>query len=134
MVKFYSPMNVKDINRKNTLKIVQWCHINYGYSKFNTTNITVKFVKGYCIDDINILGEYESETNTIFIYKKPHKSFIDFIRSVIHEFVHYLNDDEMYQKYLEVHHKSYYHHPHEIKAEAIANRDKRKCLKETFKT
>lgn len=123
-------MNIKDVNRKNALRIIQWCFQQYGSSKFNKDVLTLKVQQKYKVDP-NWYGAYEAETNTIFVFKKPIKSFIEFVATIIHEYQHYLQDDDMYEKYLE-YRKSYHFHPYEIKAEKIAQRDKRKCIKELY--
>jgi hypothetical protein len=139
-------MNKTDINYKNAKKVLEWCKKEYGKSiyhrdfpKLNFQNYPpteLKYKKGelIMIHNNGDRGEYFDRGNQMFIYGKNHTSFLDFVRTVIHEYTHYLQDDKMYQRYTRKHKKSYNSHPYELRAEQIAKRDGRKCLSNTFKT
>ncbi len=123
-------MNKHNINKSNAAKILTWCKRTYGKSQFKKTYPILKFhQKPFEKDDY---GEYISDDNIIYVYGETHNSFIDFINTIIHEYVHYLQDPIMYQRYFKKHKKSYDSHPYEIKAQDISWKDQRQCLRETF--
>jgi hypothetical protein len=73
-----------DITRKNTVKILDWCKKQFGFSPINGPYPKLIFHK----TDKEQAGLYNPWKNEIHIYKQKHKTFIEFIGTVIHEFAH----------------------------------------------
>ena len=122
-------MNIHDITFINGKKIIKWCYNNYGYSLFN--NNYVKFnLSEETFNDKIYYGQYLK--NEIILYKNNIKSFKMFTIVIIHEYIHHLQDGEMYDKYHYEYNKTYNYHPYEIQAENISKRDYKQCIKEVF--
>jgi hypothetical protein len=122
-------MNRNDINKKNLKRILNWCKDYYGESKFKNINT----LKIYIDDTMDSAGAYCTSHNAIFINTKVHRSFIDVINTMIHEYTHFRQDIKvMYFKYLKVYSFNYENHPYEITARETAERDKRKCFRDVF--
>ena len=60
-------------------------------------------------------AEYDRETNKLFIYSDYNNSVEDVIRSIIHEYVHYLQSGSWMKRYYSMGYK-YGNHPYEISA------------------
>ena len=122
-------MNRSDINKRNLDKILKWCKNHYGESKFKNMHFL-----DICIDNtMDSCGTYCTVHNTIFINVKYHKTFMDAIDTVIHEYVHFKQDiNVMYFKYFKYYKYSYENHPYEITARETAKRDKRQCFRDVF--
>lgn len=122
-------MNKNDINKKNLKRILNWCKDYYGESKFKN----IDTLKIYIDDTMDCAGAYCTRQNTIFVNTKVHRSFIDVINTMIHEYTHFRQDiNVMYFKYLKVYSFNYENHPYEITATETAERDKRKCFRDVF--
>ena len=60
-------------------------------------------------------AEYDRETNKLFIYSDYNNSVEDVIRSIIHEYVHYLQSASWMGRYYKMGY-DYTNHPYELKA------------------
>ena len=105
-------MNIKDINRNDVLTMFLWCKNKFGVSKFQK-----EFPK-IVVDRTNkdVFGCYYCKKNVITIVLKPHKSVVDLCNTIIHEYTHYLQDMNMYDKYYFKYNRNYDNHPYEISA------------------
>jgi len=121
-------MNVHDISRKNALKILDWCYQEYGCSKYTREYVRIYLYKT-SKTKLNIYGEYDWDEKVIRVYADMHKSFKEFAGTIIHEYQHYLQNEDLYMLYSKRGYKNNYY---EIRAESISSRDKRRCIKETF--
>ena len=69
-------MNITHINRYWGEKILEWCVNNLGESKYHETLpnlvVYVKRTKDQYYKDKDILGYFDEETNTIFVFAKKH--------------------------------------------------------------
>jgi len=107
-------------------KIFNWCIDRYGLSKYQEHD-------PYLIFEYNDLyinhlkGEYESYDNELFTYFGEIEDIIDLVKTVIHEYRHYLQHPVWFQRYYR-NGKSYENHPYEVEAEKVAKRDWKKCL------
>jgi hypothetical protein len=118
-------MSIRDIKRKDVVSMYWWCVFSFGKSKYNeelpklTVNrtITDKF------------GFYDPSNNIITVCLKPHTSIANLCNTVIHEYVHYLQNMQMYDVYMIKYKRSYENHPYEISANNKAKKYEKK-LKE----
>ena len=75
-------------------------------------------------------GDYDFEDNIISVYKSQHKSVIEIIHTIIHEWCHYKQSTKKYYQYdAEL---GYLNNPLEHEADKIANQFKYKCRKDLF--
>jgi len=122
-------MNQNDITRKNALKIFNWCKKKFGLSSINGSYPKLFFHRKI---DGDTSGYYDPWKNEIHIFKTSHKTFIDFIGTIIHEFIHYHQSiKKQYQKLNKIY--SYKNHPLEQEAIKMENKYKRICYNELFK-
>lgn len=108
-------------NRDTVSYILDWCVKKWGKSKFanGLPKLTVYKSKG---NTRNIKGEYVNEKNRIIIYLGDVDSYVELCGIIIHEYTHYLLDneeyDDLYYKLLDEGLNLtdiYKKHPHEIK-------------------
>lgn len=115
-------MNIRDVKRPIIKLALQYCVATFGTSFYHAS--LPKIVLSNKLDprDKGNFGMYYYKTNTIVIYKKQHKSFVEVMDTIVHEYQHYLQDMRQYGQ-LE---KSYVYddHPFELEAEAIAKQHK----------
>lgn len=109
-------------------KIYSWCIDYYGASKFRND------YPDYEIDsDSEFAGEYEFESNTIFLYLPECNKIDCLIKTFIHEWIHYLQSPSWYKIYQNKFQYNYTLNPYEIQAEEIANKDWEKCFEKLKK-
>jgi Zn-dependent peptidase ImmA (M78 family) len=96
--------------------VVNWCIKNMGVSHFHVTTPKIEISKKKKSDR---MGEFDEDLNTIIIFKKNHNSLIEFIRTIIHEYVHYLQDPR-YSDYCETTYEDGEDNPIEVEAEERA--------------
>jgi hypothetical protein len=82
-------MNHTHINRYWANRIILWCIDNLGVSKYHKSLPKVVLSNKLSTD---CYGQFIFETNTITIYVKKCKSFKLFVSTLIHEYVHHLQD------------------------------------------
>ena len=112
-------------SRYHCLRILEWCMEEYGGSKYTDEPLFLEFRKPI-EDQDNLLGEFDSIENVIYINSQDHMDLEDLCQTVIEEYGHYLQSDDEYQKLCETH--TYETHPHEIETKQRATRDYKKCL------
>lgn len=117
------------ITKKEADKVLEWCKKNIGKSKYHNINTLHTRINNKLH---NFLGLYYVNKNRIYVNPSKHKTKINGIATIIHEYVHFTQDPEEYDYYLDIMPRSskYYDHPHEKEAERIANKLKYKCKKE----
>jgi len=118
-------MNISDVNKKNLKLILKYCKLTFGKSLFKRKLPKVVLSNKRNVD--RTMAYYYYEKNIIVIYKNEHKSMIQIICSVIHEYIHYLQDIRRYGNLLTKY--GYNNHPYEIEAQKISNNHKYKCKK-----
>jgi Zn-dependent peptidase ImmA (M78 family) len=121
-------MNTSDINLKNAKSILEWCEKNLGKSKTRkNSNLSISITRS-----IKFKGLYEEDKEYSRIYINPdrHRSFNEFIDTVIHEYTHFLQGLKYYDAILEI--TGYEKHPMEHSSNMIADLLKRKCRKDLF--
>lgn len=107
------------ISRKTAYLALEWCIQNYGPSIHNdldTLEIGLRSKHEY-------LGEYDSIENIIILNPKKHKTLKDWCNTVIHEYTHFKQNGDMYDRYYYKYGRNYDNHPHEVSAHKIAERD-----------
>lgn len=115
------------LTRFHALKILEWCQLEYGNSKYNSYDLELAFHKPTYLTE-GLLGEYDPIENTIFINSKDHETLEELCKTVIEEYWHYLKDDEEYQDLYNSY--DYDDHPHEAEAKAMAESDWVRCLED----
>jgi hypothetical protein len=121
--------------KKIVYDVISWCEIEYGYSKFQNflvdfelDNEELENEKEYFYQ---ILAEYDDDDNLIIVYYKKIRKTTDLIKSIIHEYQHYLQSPSWYSIYDRKY--GYYNNPYEKRAEEIAERDFKTCYKKIKK-
>lgn len=121
-------MNIYDINLRNARLILKWCSENLGKSKYRKySKLKISITRS-----INFKGLYEEKGAESKIYVNPdhHRSFNEFIDTVIHEYTHFLQGLEYYDQILKI--TGYNDHPMEKSAEMMAELLKKKCKEDLF--
>lgn len=122
----YKLKNKKEITRKEILQILDWCKENLGRSKY----FSIRKLKLRIHKDIHYLGQFDISKNIMYINPTRHKNRIELAETVIHEYVHFLQNPKEYDRLYRHDFKDYYDHPHEREAEMIALKLGKKCIKE----
>ncbi len=120
-------MSKNEINRKNAVKIFEWCKNTFGVSFINGSYPKLIFhrVGKECA------GLYDPWKNEIHVYKQKHRTFLGFIGTIIHEYTHYHQSiKRKYQKLNKLY--SYKNHPLEREANKIERKYKWTCYYEVF--
>jgi hypothetical protein len=121
-------MNTSDINLKNARTILDWCYQNLGKSPhrpYSKLKISIS-------RNIRCRGMYEEngDLSTIYINPKRHRSFNEFIDTIIHEYIHFLQGLRYYDQIMEI--TGYEKHPMEHSSNLVADILKHRCRKELF--
>ena len=117
----------RNVSRATAYKILWWCISEYGRSKLNGAYPYLEFKKAdeYSQDDY---GYYDELEQVIFINKDMHNTLEELVKTIIHEYTHYvkhsMHEYKILSKYL-----SHHRNPLEIDARRIERRDYKKCLK-----
>lgn len=104
---------IQSITEKVYEKVVSY----YGKSKhFNTTPwVAIEDSPYDDADDADLIGEFCSMGNELVIYWKNIKSKEDLIRTIVHEYQHYLQSPSWMKRYYNMGY-GYSNHPYEIAA------------------
>jgi hypothetical protein len=99
-------------------KVLTWCWDNLGSSKFQ------KHIKPDIIYDevkSDLVGEWVSSDNEIIVYVNEIEDLEDYIKTIIHEYVHYLQSPIWYTRHWNRKpNQKYFEHPYEAEAELVA--------------
>jgi Zn-dependent peptidase ImmA (M78 family) len=95
--------------------VLNWCIKNMGISHFHNTTPKIEISK----KKSNRMGEFDEDFNIITVFSKNHKSLIEFIKTIIHEYVHYLQDP-IYLEYCDNTYEVGEDNPVEVEAEERA--------------
>ena len=109
------------ISESTVKKVFIWCKGNFGESEFHDTypKLAISDVTEY------LLGEFDDENNILYVNVKKHENLMDLIATVIHEYVHYLQNtyehyDRLYNEYVIDENADYYKNPFEEEARRIS--------------
>lgn len=125
----YKLKNKSKITRKHIVKILEWCKTNLGDSDFfdiETLRIRVhNNMKRY-------IGLFDIEKNCIYVKPKSITDELDLIATIIHEYVHFQQDYDEYERLDSMlpRRRFYFDHPHEKQAEDKAQSLKLECYEE----
>lgn len=117
-----------DITRSNAVKIFNWCKKIFGVSLINGPYPKLVFHR----KGKDVAGYYDPWKNEIHLYKQKHRTFMGFIGTVIHEFVHYRfhSVKKQYQKLDKIY--TYKSHPMEREASKLEQKYKWLCYYDCF--
>jgi hypothetical protein len=89
----------------------------YGYSKYQNTTpfIEIEDSPYSDADDPNLIGEYCNLNNSLIVYWKNIKSKEQLIRTIVHEYTHYLQSPSWMTRYYNMGY-NYSDHPYEVEA------------------
>ena len=119
-----NPINVRILAYMNKRDISQLIHqyfdkimTHYGESKFHieTPWLVIEDSPYADADDSEIIGEYCSLNNELIIYWKNIKNAEDLVRTLIHEYQHYLQSPTWMTRYYNMG-CDYHNHPYEVSA------------------
>jgi hypothetical protein len=123
-------MNISDINLKNARLILQWCYDTLGESdcrSYSKLKVSISKTSKYR----GLYEESESgDEGVIYINPEKHRSFNEFIDTMIHEYTHFLQGLKYYDQILEI--TGYDKHPMEQSSNLLAEILKKKCRKDLF--
>lgn len=120
---------MKEIIHKQVIEIYEKVSRHYGFSKFYDSTPYIElddspYVDG---DDPDLIAEYSMIENSIIIYWKNIHSKELLIRSIVHEYQHYLQHPGWYSRYYKMGY-GYDDHPYEIAAYNVEESDWRKFI------
>jgi len=107
-------------NKVITLANIAFAKISakYGYSKFHNTLPYLDIDDSPFSDaESDAFGEYDSSENTLVLYWKKIETKEDLIKTILHEYQHYLQSPSWYTRYFKMGYE-YSDHPYEIDAYA----------------
>jgi hypothetical protein len=119
-------------------KVLNWCCINLSHPKNELPRFLINYKKNKKVN-----GLYVSAKNELFIYVNNHDSLINFTNTVIHEFIHSRQRNELKHKnndpFLKLYAKfnseiGYFKNPFEVEARSLAKKFESKCLKDILKS
>ena len=119
------------LHRGHATKILDWCIGRYGRSKYIREYPSIEFRKPLYSDELDQYGYFDDITNTIYANRELHKTLKELAKTIIEEYVHYLQSDREYQRLAEQY--SYSDHPMEKEAKKIADKHYKYCLKDLKK-
>ena len=122
-------MTIDKIQRQHVIKIMRWCEKNIGlnYRRKYWPLLEYHTKRGENGD----CGDYDFDENLITVYKNSHRSVINLIHTIIHEWCHYKQSKKKYYQYDEAY--GYENNPFEIQANEIAELYKFQCKRDIFK-
>ena len=98
--------------------VINWCWDNLGSSKFQSYK-KPDIIYDWVASDL--VGEWVSSENEITIYVNEIDSLKEFIQTIIHEYVHYLQSPIWYTRHWNRKpNQKYFEHPYEAEAELVA--------------
>jgi len=111
-------MKLENVNREFVDLIIDYCVSRFGFSKYQPNFPRFILYNRLCSPSPLHCGHYKFKKNVVSIFKPAHKSCVDLVDTVIHEYVHYLQSNKKYYKLAKKH--GYKDHPYEIEAVEIA--------------
>lgn len=104
------------VNRKTAKLLLEWCSNHYGASKFaDLETLSIRLDS-----KLEFFGEYCPDENQIILNPKKHRSLVEWCNTFIHEYTHFRQNMERYDKFK----TSYDDNPYEIECNRIGERDK----------
>lgn len=119
-------MTIKQFKRQHAIRVMNWCKRNVG---LNYRRHTLPLLAWHSTGED--CGDYDFEDNIISIYKNQHRSVIDIVGTIIHEWAHYKQSTKKYYEYDKIF--NYHENPFEIQAFELADKLKWQCKKDLFR-
>jgi len=109
-------MTKEEVTNKST-EIIEKVSEHYGYSKYQKSlpYLLIENSPYSDADDPDCFGEYDKDENELTIYWKNIDSIEVLIRTIIHEYQHYLQSPAWFTRYYNNGH-GYNTHPYELAA------------------
>jgi len=112
-------------------EVLNWCWDNLGSSKFQSYK-KPDIIYDWVASDL--VGEWVSSDNEIIVYVNEIDSLKEFIQTIIHEYVHYLQSPIWYSRHWNRKpNQKYFDHPYEAEAEGVAVEYWKVCKKDIMK-
>jgi len=107
-------MTKKDITNIVNVYYNKICK-HYGYSKYQESfpYLSIEDSPYSDADEPNLIGEYCSDENELIVYWKNIKSIEELVRTLIHEYQHYLQSPAWMTRYYNMG-CDYHNHPYEV--------------------
>ena len=133
-----------ELTLENALRVYQWCVNKFGTDSANYKGKPPAIVfRPYGLTETGTIayktsGVYERDRNQIWVFfaiiKKQHPdtALYEGIKTIIHEYIHYLQDLSNYNLLSEFF--GYWNNPREVEARTIADLYAPKCWQELFPT
>lgn len=121
-------MTIKQFKRQHAIRVMNWCKNNIG---INHRRKYLPVLEWSSCGSDNDCGDYDFEDNIIGVNKNNHRSVIDIIHTIIHEWCHYKQSTKKYYEYTEIF--DYQDNPFEIQANELADKMKWQCKKDLFR-
>ena len=118
--------------KKYVMLAIKWCKKNLGINDRKRTKLSVEFTtRKRRIKKCEVYGNYCFYRNKMTIHEPTCETIHDVVSTVIHEYTHYLQSRNLYQKY----EKLYYYSTNPYEREAKRNEKKYTtlCIKEIKK-
>ena len=107
-------INTESKKRYATLAI-RWCESYFGLCDRKRRRLIFRFSeRKRKMDNFDVFGNYCFYRNEIIIYLPNNNTIYDIVATVIHEYTHYTQDSELFQKYRDMY--DYDEDPTEIEA------------------
>ena len=111
--------------------VLNWCWDNLGSSKFQSYK-KPDIIYDWVASDL--VGEWVTNDNEIIVYVNEIDNLKEFIQTIIHEYVHYLQSPIWYSRHWNRKpNQKYFDHPYEAEAEEVAVTYWKVCKKEIMK-
>ena len=123
-------MTIQQFKRHHAIRVMNWCKRNVGMNHRRKYLPILEWTVQSDRGDYDC-GEYDFEDNIIGLNKSNHKSVIDIIHTIIHEWAHYKQSTKKYYEYTEIF--DYQDNPFEIQANELADKMKWQCKKDLFR-
>ena len=116
--------------RKISDLVISWCAEVLGKSKYHS-DYPIPVVQ-YKSDVYNkrCYGEYDQYDNIIFVYTRVNRTVKILINTIIHEYVHYLQQPAWINRYIKKYGTKLKNNPYECKAETVALSLSKTCEKQ----
>lgn len=124
-MKQYVLRNKKTITKEDMKSILKWCKTYMGRSKY----FSIRKLRLRIDSRMKFLGQFDVHNNVIYVNPTTHKNIVEIIETIIHEYVHFLQNPKEYDRLCRNFYYDYYEHPHELEAETIALRLAKRCHK-----
>lgn len=109
--------------------VVDWCAKSFGQSKFydGLPLVDVDFER------TTTYAEFDTVNNQIIVYARKNRSRSQVVKSVLHEYKHYLQSPSWLDRYMKLQFCLNFTNPYEIDAEKFAQDNWKRCLDDMYR-